>query len=310
MKNIFLYALCVIYLIIPIAGSTDKSPLTTIKFNQVSTLKFDILKTDVQFSINDISEVSIQGERMVLSKLGFNVVEGVLTIGKGRYSSEKLAKLHITLPSTCLLDLAAAKNSQVIIPAMNAAVSVTAKESSQITIEGCVGLIVRASGDSKVSVNQCAGDISVTLADHSGLKIKQGVIEKGLITATETSRVSIMGSIRSLNLTTRGAANIKLEAVTEAFVWAGRGNEQVSLQSLSGIADVTSNYNSVLTVESANLKTLLAATAANGKIKIGGIVENAALSTRGGSEIVIDKVTGKILRKNEMRKGSIKILNP
>jgi hypothetical protein len=310
MKNIPLYVLCVIYLIVPMYGAEPKSPLTTIKFNQISTLKLDTLKTDVQFSISDINEVSIQGESMVLSSLGFNVVEGALSIDKGKYSSITPIKLNINLPSKCLLDIAVVENSHVFIPTMNAPVRLNAQDRSQVTLEGCVGLIVTASDDSKVKVNQCSGDVSVTLADRCEFGIKQGTLTKALITATELSRVSIMGSIQSLNLTTRGAAVIKLGAVTEAFVWTGRGNEHLSLQRLSGIADITSNYNSVLTVESANLKTLLAATAANGKIKIGGVVENVALSTRGGSEIVIDKVTGKILRKNEMRKGSIKILNP
>ncbi|GEM_PF-2380226 len=310
MKNIFLVTSCIVFLISPMVGAEPRSPLTSIKFKEISTLKLDTLKTDIQFSLSDRNEISIQGENKVLSKLGFNESNSTLTIGKGRYTSEKLAKLHITLPAGCLLDLSVAKNSQLVIPAMKAVVRVAAKESSQITIEECVGLIVTANGDAKVTVNHCSGDVSVALADRSDFGIKQGVIEKALITASETSNVTLMGSIQSLNLTTRGAAIVNLGAITEAFIWVGRGNDQVSIQNLSGIADVTSIYHSVLTVENANLKTLLAATAANGKIKIGGVVENAALSTRGGSEIVIDKVTGKILRKNEMRKGSIKILNP
>lgn len=310
MKNIFLFALFAFYLIIPVWGAETKMPVATIKFNRISALKIDILQTNIEFSVSDSNEISIQGESEMLSKLEFNESNTELTVTRGRYSLPDSVSLHISVPAKCLLELTVAQNSDVFVPKMNAPVRINIKERGQVVVEGCVGLIVTANEKSTVSVNKCVGDISVTLNDKSVLNIKQAEIEKALIKAMELSKIHINGNIKSLNLVTQGAANIKLESVTEAFVWAGRGNDQVAIQKLSGIADVTSNYNSVLRVGFANLKTLLAATAANGKIQIGGTVENAALSTRGGSQIVIDKVTGKILRKNEMRKGSIKILNP
>jgi hypothetical protein len=126
----------------------------------------------------------------------------------------------------------------------------------------------------------------------------------------ENSRVSIAALIQSLNLTTRGAADIKLEGVRDAFMWTGRGNERVLIKRLNGIAEVTANYDSKLTVDDANLDTLLASASATGKIIIKGTATNAAFSARGASEIVIDKVTGKILRNSKMHNGSIKIVNP
>lgn len=310
MKNIFLLVLFAFYLTIPVFGAESRAAIATIKFNRISALKIDILQTNVEFSISDSNEISIQGESEMLSKLEFNESNAGLTITKGRYVSQGSVKLHIFIPAKCLLDLTVGQHSEVFVPSMNAPIRINAKEQSQVFVERCIGLIVTAKEKSKVSITKCAGDISVMLNDKSVLNIKQATIEKALIKAMESTQVDIKGYIKNLNLVTQGAANVKLESVTEAFVWTGRGNDQVVIEKLSGIADVTSNYNSVLRVELATLKTLLAATAANGKVQIGGIVENAALSTRGGSQIIIDKVTGKILRKNEMRKGSIKILNP
>ena len=72
MKNIFLVISCIVFLISPMVGAEPRSPLTSIKFKEISTLKLDTLKTDIQFSLSDRNEISIQGENKVLSKLGFN----------------------------------------------------------------------------------------------------------------------------------------------------------------------------------------------------------------------------------------------
>lgn len=310
MKYVFLLASCFVFLMFPINGAENKNPLTSIMFSQINTLKLQGLYANVYFSVHDGSEVIIEGETIVLPKLEFTESKNILIIKKGRYSRADPIRLHISIPRKCLLDISVSQNSRVAIPQLSAPLKLNLTGKSQASIDGCVGLVLTAKDAAKVSIQQCIGDVSANLWDQSELDIQHAILEKVLMTASGTSHVFVNGSIKSLNLTTRGAAGIKLESVTDTFVWVGRGNDHVSIQKLSGVADVTSGYNSSLVVDDANLKTLLAATAANGKIVIMGVVENAALSARGGSQIVVDTITGKILRNYEMRKGSIKILNP
>jgi hypothetical protein len=311
MKNILAFALYAILLILNVLdASAAKVRYNTIKFNTITTVAVNSLNADIQFVLSDANEVRVSGESNVLSNLVLNPENGVLKISAGRYAFGMPMKLQVAIPRTCLLDIAVVGNSHVFIPKMNAAVRLTLSELSQITVEACLGIVLTASGAAKVQFNQVKGDVSLTLSEHSEMGIMAGELKKALITATEYSHVSIAASIQSLNLTTRGASDVKLGAVREAFVWTGRGNERVLIKSLSGVAEVTANYDSMLTVDDANLDTLLAAAAATGKIIIKGTVTNAALSARGASQIVIDKVTGKILRNSQMHNGSIKIVNP
>lgn len=311
MKKISTFVLCALLLIINTVGSSETNRSgNTLKFNKVTTVIIDSLEADIQFILSDVDEVSIKGESKMLSSLLISPTSGVLKVSAGRYSDGALTKLQVVVPSTCLLDISVVGNSHVFIPRMNAPVRISQSELSEVTIESCAGLVLTASGATKTQVNQINGDISGTLSERSALGIKKGELKKALITATEYSRVSIGSSIQSLNLTTKGAADIKLAAITEAFMWTGRGNERVSIKRLSGIAEVAANYDSVLTVDAAALDTLLASASATGKIIIKGSVTNAALSSRGASQIMIDKVTGKILRNSQMHNGSIKILNP
>ena len=311
MKNISVFALCAVLLILnALDASVAKSKYNTIQFNAISNVTVNSLAADIQFVLSDSNEVRISGESKMLSNLVLSPTKGVLKISAGRYASGMPMKLQIAIPRTCLLDIAIVGNSHVFIPKMNAAVRLTLSELSQVTVDACLGVVLTANGASKVQVNQVRGDMSLTLSEHSEVGIIAGELKKALITATEYSRVLIAASIQSLNLTTKGAAEIKLGAVREAFMWTGRGNERVSIKSLSGVAEVTANYDSMLTVEDASLDTLLASAAATGKIIIKGSVTNAALSARGASQIVIDKVTGKILRNSRMHNGSVKIVNP
>ncbi len=281
MKNIPIFVLCAVLLILNgLDASAAKSAVNMIKFNAITTVAVDSIDADIQFILSNDNAVSIKGESNMLSNLEFNSNQGTLKISARNYIFGMPMKLQIVVPSTCLLDVSVIKNSHVFIPKMNAPVRITSGELSEFTVEGCIGLVLNASGASKVQVNQIQGDVSGTLSGRGVLGIKEGELKKALIMATEYSQVSIAASIQSLNLTTKGASNIKLGAITEAFMWTGRGNERVSIRSLSGIAEVIANYDSKLTVDAANLDTLLASASATGKIIIKGTVTNAALSAR------------------------------
>ena len=305
-----IFVLCTAVLILSGLDAAAKTGVNTIKFNTITAVNVDSVEADIQFVLSESNEVSITGENKVLSNVVINPTEGTLKISAASDAFGMPVKLHIAVPSSCLLDVSVVGNSHVFIPKMNAAVRVTTAESSQVTVDSCIGLVLIATAESKTQVNQIQGDMSVTLSDHSALGIKAGVLKKALITATEHSYVSIGALIESLSLTTKGASDIKLAAVSAAFVWTGRGNERVLIKRLSGVAEVTANYDSALTVEAANLETLLASVSATGKIIIKGRVTNAVFSARGAGQIVVDKVTGKILRNSQMHNGTIKIVNP
>jgi hypothetical protein len=208
------------------------------------------------------------------------------------------------------LDVEVIGKSHVFIPSIKAPVRVVADDLSQVTIDKCTGLVITQGGFAKTQIQQLAGDMSAALSGRSQLGIKSGTIATTLITATDETYISIAAAMQSLKLSTKGDAKIQLGSIINTLIWVGTGNEQISINNLSGTAEITANYNSRLNVEKANLDTLLAATSSTGKIKILGSVKNAALSARGASEIVIDKITGKILRKNQSSKGIITILNP
>jgi hypothetical protein len=311
MKHISVFVLSAVMLVLNIFDvSAENSTDNSLKFDAIRTVAVDSLEADIQFVLSNSNEVKINGETKVLSSLILRPTKGTLKISAGSYTFGQPMKLQISVPRTCLLDVSVVGKSHVFIPNMAAAVRITTTEVCQVTVEGCVGLVLTADGVSKTQINQIQGDMSLTLSDRSQLGIKGGDIGKSLITATENSRVSIAALIQSLNLTTKGSANIKLEGVREAFMWTGRGNERVLIKRLTGIAEAAANYDSTLIVDDAKLDTLLASASSTGKITIKGTATNAAFSARGASEIVIDKVTGKILRNSKMHNGSIKILNP
>lgn len=311
MKNILVFVVCAAVLVLNVLDATSSvNSNTSIKFNNIITVTVDSLDADIQFVLNDTNEVKISGENKVLSNLVITPTRGILKISAVNDAFGMPIKLQIHVPNTCLLDVSVVRNSHVFIPNMNAAIRLTLGELSQVTVNGCLGLIVTSEGESKTQVNHILGDISVTLSERSAIGIKAGELKKALITSTEYSQASISASIKSLKLNTKGASDIKLGTISEAFVWTGRGNERVSIKSLSGIAEVAANYDSKLTVDSGNLETLLASASATGKIIIKGTVTNAALSASGASQIVVDKVTGKILRNSQMHNGTIKIVNP
>lgn len=311
MKNILVFVVCAAVLVLNVLDATSSvNSNTSIKFNNIITVTVDSLDADIQFVLNDTNEVKISGENKVLSNLVITPTRGILKISAVNDAFGMPIKLQIHVPNTCLLDVSVVGNSHVFIPNMNAAIRLTLGELSQVTVNGCLGLIVTSEGESKTQVNHILGDISVTLSERSAIGIKAGELKKALITSTEYSQASIAASIKSLKLITKGASDIKLGTISEAFVWTGRGTERVSIKSLSGIAEVAANYDSRLTVDAANLETLLASVSSTGKIIIKGTVTNAALSASGASQIVVDKVTGKILRNSQMHNGTIKIVNP
>ncbi|MDP3641206.1 MAG: DUF2807 domain-containing protein [Alphaproteobacteria bacterium] len=311
MKTIPIFVLYAVLLILnTLEASTTKGTVNTIKFNKITTVIVESLDADIQFVLSNDTDVSIKGESSMLSNLVLSPTQGTLKISAGSYAFGMPIKFQIAVPSTCLLDVSVVGDSHVFIPKTNAAVRLTLAGLSQGTVDACIGLVLTASGESKIQVNQIRGDMSVTLSDHSAMGIKEGELKKALITATEYSHVSIAALISSLNLITKGASDIKLAGVSKAFVWTGRGNGRVSIKRLSGVAEVTASYNSELTVEVANLETLLASASATGKIIIKGTVTNAVFSASGAGQIVVDKVTGKILRNSQMHNGTIKIVNP
>jgi hypothetical protein len=279
----------------------------TFKFDGISGIKLEKMEADIQFILGSSSQIIIiiddEGRLTMTSK------DGVLNINKTSRSKNPL-RFRIVIPSECKLDINVDGKSHVFIPSTSAPLRITATDLAQVTIDGCTGLILTQSSFTKTQVLQLKGNISATLSDQSELGIQQGAIATALLTATESTHVSIAALIQSLKLTTKGDARIQVGTITDTFMWVGRGNERIYIKNLTGVADVTANYDSRLTVENANLDTLLAATSSTGKIKISGKIKNAAMSTRGASEIVVDKVTGKILRKNQSNRGIIKILNP
>jgi len=242
------------------------------------------------------------------SLLTMSPENGVLTITQ---SSRPIVpiKLRILVPNTCRLDISVLGKSHVFIPKMNAPLRVTTQDISQVTIGACLGLIATQSGFSKVQVNDITGDILVNQSAHSEFGMRNGTIATALMTIIDSGHTSVATPIESLKLTTKGSARVRLGSITKTFMWTGYANDKVFVQHLAGVAEVTANYDSKLTVESADLQTLLAAASSTGQIKISGSVKNAAFSAKGVSKIIVDKVTGKILRKNESNKGTVRILN-
>jgi len=279
----------------------------TFKFDGISGIKLEQMEANIQFILGSSDQVIVvtEGENI----LTLTSQDGTLTINKASNSRMPL-QFRIVIPSNCKLDINVNGKSHIFIPSMSASLRISANDLAQVTINGCTGLILTQASFAKTQIAQLNGNMSVTLSDQSELGVQGGFIETTLITATDSTHVSLAASIQSLKLTTKGSATIQLHTITDTFTWIGRGNEKIYVKNLSGVADVTANYDSRLTVDKANLDTLLAATSSTGKIKISGTIKNAAMSARGASEIVVDKVTGKILRKNQSNRGIIKILNP
>lgn len=281
---------------------------TNFQFDDVSSIKIEPMEVDIQFVIGTSSQINIITKDE--SRLKMDSYKGTLTVSRRSSSSNNSPKLRIVVPRTIELDINVNGKSHIFIPQMAGPIRITSTDLAQVTIDACIGLVLTQSSFAKTQLISFSGNMSATLSNKSELGVRKGSIATTLITATDSSHVSIAAPIRSLKLITKGNPTIQMAGVTDAFTWSGRGNERVHLKSLTGVADVTANYDSRLTVEEANLDTLLAATSSTGKIKILGTVKNAALSARGASEIVVDKVTGKILRKNQSNRGIIKILNP
>lgn len=278
----------------------------TFEFDGISSLKLEQIEGDIQFTTGPSSQVIIIMEDN--NTLTTTSQDGVLHISHPSPSGAHL-RFRMIIPATCKLDINVSGKSHVFVPNMASPLRVTANDLAQVTIDGCTGLILTQSSFAKTQIAQLNGNMSATLSDQSELGIQQGAIMTTLITAIDSTHVSIAAPIQSLKLTTKGSANIRVETITGTFMWIGRGNEKIYVKNLTGVAEVTANYDSRLIVEKANLDTLLAATSSTGKIKVSGTVKDAAMSARGVSEIVVDKVTGKILRRNQSNRGIIKILN-
>lgn len=285
------------------------TPQNSVRFKDISTIKIDSLSADIQFLLSSDKDVSITTERRDFEELKLTSENNTLTVSHP-LSKDFSAKIRISVPNTLLLIIDVRENSHIFIPEMQAPVKVTAHDFSEVTIKACSGLSVTLSEKAKIQIHKIDGNMVSTQMNQSQFAIKEGQIEMAHMTVTDQSLASITAAIGSLKLETKGISTAKLKSVSKALSWAGRGNESVSIQSLSGAADVSANYDSKLYVEDAKLDTLLAATGSTGKIKILGTIKDAALSARGASEIIVDKITGKILRKSQMHKGTIRILNP
>lgn len=296
-------------LLITMCGLHGATPQNSIRFKDITTLKINSLSADIQFVLSSDKDVSIATEQRNLEELKLTSENNTLTISHS-VSNDFPPKLQIIIPNTLLLIIDVLENSHIFIPEMQAPVKVTAHDFSEVTIKGCTGLSVTLSEKAKVQIQKIDGDMVSTQMNKSEFAIKEGQIGTAFMTVTDQGMASIAATIGSLKLETKGTLNIKLKSVTKALNWAGRGNEQIGIHSLSGAADVSANFDSRLYVEDAKLDTLLAATGSTGKIEILGTIKDAALSARGASEIIVDKITGKILRKNLMHKGTIRILNP
>lgn len=289
-------------------------PNNVLKLSGVSTLKILPIEADIQFVVSSVlgkDEIGVLVEGQGIEALTINQGGGLLSIQRSsKTRSNTSLKFRVFVTNTCRLDVAVIGKSHVFIPNMAAPLRLALEDLAQVTVGGCSGLVLHQKGFVKTQVDTVVGDMVVTQSDQCLLGIKSGEIPKALITATESSSVSIAAQIYNLRLETKGKSRIHLGSVKQSSMWAGRGNETIVIHNLQGVADVTANYASQLTVEKADLQTLLAATSSTGKIKISGTVRDAAFSAKGASEIVVDKITGKVIRKNQSNKGIIKILNP
>lgn len=296
----------VLFIIHALNGASTQN---TFKFKDVSTLKIERLFADIQFVISPQKDVSITTDSQKFEELTFSSEDRVLSITP-RKDNLSPQKLRISIPDTLLLEINTRNKSHVFIPEIKSPLKIFANDASEITVASCLGLLATLNGKAKVQIRQFNGDMVLSQFNKSEFTVSSGQIGTALISATEQSRTSIAVPIQSLKLETKGSADVKLYSVMKALTWTGRGNERISINILTGVAEITANYNSSLSVDNANLDTLFASTGATGKIKILGIVKNAALSARGAGEIVVDKITEKILRKSELHKGKIKVLTP
>lgn len=306
--KLMLQKLILSVLLIAMYSLHGATPQKSIRFKDITTLKIDRLSADIQFVLSSDKDVSITTEQRNLEELKLTSENNTLTISHS-VSNDFPPKVQISVPNRLLLIIDVRENSHLFIPEMQAPVKVTAHDFSEVTIKACTGLSVTLTENAKTQIHKIDGNMVSTQMNQSQFGIKEGQIETAHMTVTDQSLASIAATIGSLKLETKSNSNVKLKSVTKALSWAGRGNGSVSIHSLSGAADVSANYSSKLYVEDAKLDTLLAATGATGKIEILGTIKDAALSARGASEIIVDKITGKILRKSQMRKGTIRILN-
>lgn len=307
--KLMLQKLIFFVLLISLCSCQGATPEKSVRFKDISTLKIDSLSADIQFLLSSDKDVSITTEQRDFEELKLTSENNVLTVSH-RGSKGFPSKIRISVPNTLPLIIDVREKSHIFIPEMQAPVKVTAHDFSEVTIKACSGLSVTLSESTKAQIHQIEGNMVTTQMNQSQFAIKEGHIETAHITVTDQSLTSIAATIGSLKLETKGISTTKLKNVSKALSWAGRGNESVSIQSLSGAADVSANYDSKLYVEDAKLDTLLAATGSTGKIQILGTIKDVALSARGASEIIVDKITGKILGKSQMHKGTIRILNP
>lgn len=282
-----------------------------VTFGDVRTLKLDVDSLDVQIGVHPDNKkvvVSDLSKQTVSKVLDLSQANGVLYV---RYKSggAQRPKVRIMLPNNCKLDMSVSGNSRVFVPKMISPLRVTAKEYSEVTISGCVGCVVRQGDASKVHVKYLLGDTFFSIKDKAQLGVADGKITTSIMNLRNEAKASISASINSIKLETRGKSQVVLDTVLRTLIWVGWGTEQVLVKNVKGTADLMGNYNTRFTVKQADLSMLYASTSTTAKIKIGGTVKNAALSVRGASEIVIDKLTGNLLRKNKSSKGSIKVLN-
>lgn len=296
-------------LLISLCSFQGATPQNSLRFKDISTIKIDSLFADIQFLLSSDKDVIITTERRDFEELKLTSENNILTVSH-LGSKDFPAKIRISVPNTLFLIIDVREKSHIFIPEMQAPVKVTAHDFSEVTIKACSGLSVTLSEKAKAQIHQIDGNMVTTQMNQSQFAIKEGQIETAHMTVTDQSLASIAATIGSLKLETKGISTTKLKNVSKTFSWAGRGNESVRLHSLSGAADVSANYDSKLYVEDAKLDILLVATGSTGKIEILGTIKDAALSARGASEIIVDKITGKILRKSQMHKGTIRILNP
>lgn len=296
-------------LLASLGSSYGAASQKSVRFKDIRTLKLDSISADIQFLLSSDNDVSVMTEQENSNLLKFASEKGTLTISHNK-TSVFPPKVRITIPSTLTMYIDVHENSHIFVPEMNSPIKVTGREFSEVTIKGCKGLSVTLTDKAQVQIIKINGDMVTTLSNSSQLGIKEGEIKTAYMTVTDKSLATVAATILALKLETKGASQVKLKHVAKALSWASRGNETVGIHTLTGVADVSANYDSKLYVQEANLDTLLAAAAATGKIKILGTVKNAALSARGAGEIIVDKITGKILRKSQMHKGTIRILNP
>jgi hypothetical protein len=299
---------CVI-LIIFFSSLLDASTQNTVRFKDITAVNVNSISVDIQFVLSSDHDVTITTEKQTIELLKIVSEKGILTIQQNG-TSDFPPKLRITIPNTILLTIDVRENSHIFIPEMISPVKVTGHDYSEVTIKACKGLSVTLTDRAKVQIVKMTGDMVSTQGNKSEFAIKEGQIGTSIMTVTDQSKSSIGATIDSLKLETKGASIVKLKNIAKALSWASRGNEQVAIHTISGAADVKVNNDSKLFIEDAKLDVLYAAVASTGKIKIQGTVKNAALSARGAGEIVVDKVTGKILRKSQIHKGTIRILNP